>query len=119
MKAAVENAKENAELNGITNAEFYDGDSTEIVEKLLKDGKKADVVTVDPPRKGCTAGLLELIRTMRPNRLVYVSCNSATLARDAKILKSYGFKLKSLCAADMFPQTSHVECVALFQYNKS
>lgn len=119
VKAAVENAKENAELNGITNAEFYDGDSTEIVEKLLKDGKKADVVTVDPPRKGCTAGLLELIRTMRPNRLVYVSCNSATLARDAKILKSYGFKLKRLCAADMFPQTSHVECVALFQYNKA
>lgn len=113
VKAAVENAKENAELNGITNAEFYDGDSAEIVEKLLKDGKKADVVTVDPPRKGCTAGLLELIRTMRPNRLVYVSCNSATLARDAKILKSYGFKLKSLCAADMFPQTSHVECVVL------
>lgn len=110
---AVENAEENAKLNGINNASFHCGDCAKIVNRLLKDGKKADVVVVDPPRKGCSPELLELVRDMQPNRLVYVSCNCATLARDVKILSDYGFKLKKLCPADMFPQTTHVETVAL------
>ena len=110
---AIENAKENAELNGIKNAEFYCGDCTEVVEKLLSDGEKCDVAVVDPPRKGCDEKLLSLLKTMNPNRIVYVSCNSATLARDVAILKDYGYILKKACAVDLFPQSTHVESVIL------
>lgn len=111
VEDAVVNAKENAKLNGITNAEFYAGDCTEVVEKLMADGINADVVVVDPPRKGCDAKLLELISTISPKRLVYVSCNSSTLARDVDELKKYGYHLDRVTAIDMFPQTTHVECV--------
>ena len=115
VEEAVENANENAALNGITNASFYAGDCTKIVEKLIKDGERADVVVVDPPRKGCSEELLKFISDISPKRLVYVSCNSSTLARDAAIMKTYGYKLKKLCAADMFPNSGHTECVAKFE----
>ena len=113
VEAAVENAKENAALNGIKNAEFYAGDCTEVVENLIKNGETADIVVVDPPRKGCSEELLKFISDISPKRLVYVSCNSATLARDAAIMKGYGYKLKKLSAVDMFPNSGHIECCAL------
>lgn len=113
VEAAVENAKVNARLNGIENARFYAGDCTKIVDKLVGEGKKADVVVVDPPRKGCDNELFELIDKLSPEKLVYVSCNSATLARDIGCLEKIGYSLKRVSAVDMFPQTAHVECVAL------
>ena len=113
VEKAIENAKENAKLNNIGNAEFYAGDCGEVVDKLIKEGKNADVVVVDPPRKGCSEDLLELVKKISPKRLVYVSCNSATLARDVKILAGYGYTLKKACAVDLFPMSGHVESVAL------
>ncbi len=112
VEDAIENAKANAEMNGITNTEFYAGDCTDIVDTLIKDGATADVVVVDPPRKGCDEKLLELINTISPKTLVYVSCNSATLARDVAVLKCMGYKTEKVTAVDLFPQTGHVECVA-------
>ena len=100
-------------MSGIDNAEFYCGDCTEVVTKLIENGENADVVVVDPPRKGCDEKLLELIETISPEKLVYVSCNSSTLARDIAILKEKGYSLKKACAVDMFPNSTHVETVAL------
>ncbi|MBQ4527687.1 MAG: 23S rRNA (uracil(1939)-C(5))-methyltransferase RlmD [Clostridia bacterium] len=110
---AIENAKENAKLSNVNNTEFYCGDCTEVVTKLIDGGEKADVVVVDPPRKGCDEKLFELVEKISPKKLVYVSCNSATLARDLVILKEKGYILQKACAVDMFPQTGHVEAVAL------
>ena len=112
---AIENAKENAKINGIDNASFYCGDCTEVVDKLIADGKTADVVIVDPPRKGCDEKLLSLINKISPQKLVYVSCNSATLARDLCVLKEYGYTLKKACAVDLFPQSTHCEVVCSLQ----
>ncbi len=112
---AIENAKENAKLNGIENAEFYTGDAGEVTEKLLGKGERADIAIVDPPRKGCDEKLLSLLKTLSPKKIVYVSCNSSTLARDVKILKDYGYTLKKACAVDLFPNTTHCECVALLE----
>lgn len=112
VEDAVINAKANASLNGIDNAEFYAGDCTKVVGELMSSGAKADVVVVDPPRKGCDAELLKLINEISPERLVYVSCNSATLSRDIEELKQYGYKLEKATAVDLFPQTHHIECVS-------
>ena len=119
VEDAILNAKENAKMNGIENAVFYAGDAFETVNSLLKDGLKADVVVVDPPRKGCSKELLDLIETISPKRVVYVSCNSSTLARDVEILKEKGYILKKLTPVDMFPNTTHVECVALLKNKTS
>ncbi len=113
VEPAVENARRNSAINGIGNAEFHCGDCGEVVNMLVDKGYSADVVIVDPPRKGCDEKTLSLINEMSPKRLVYVSCNSSTLARDVAILKNYGFELKKLCAVDMFPNTMHVECCVL------
>ncbi|MBQ8588766.1 MAG: 23S rRNA (uracil(1939)-C(5))-methyltransferase RlmD [Clostridia bacterium] len=113
VEKAIENAKENAALNGIDNAYFYSGDCAEIVENLISQGESADVVVVDPPRKGCSEQLLNFLNKISPEKIVYVSCNSATLARDVKILDGYGYKLTRVCAVDMFPQSGHIESVAL------
>lgn len=110
---AVENAKENAKLNGIDNAHFYCGAAEEIAPGLIDDGHSADVVVLDPPRKGCEEKLLASIGNMQPERIVYVSCDAATMARDAKFLSEYGYSLTSVHVFDQFPQTSHVECVVL------
>lgn len=110
---AVENAKENARINEIDNVDFYCGDCTEVVEKLISDGERADIAVVDPPRKGCDENLLTLLKNMNPKKIVYVSCNSSTLARDVAILKEFGYVLKKACPVDMFPQTGHVECCLL------
>ena len=115
---AIDNAKENAELNRISNAEFFVGKAEEVVPKLYSedpDRYRADVVVVDPPRKGCDAALLSTIAAMAPKRLVYVSCDPATLARDIAILTKEGFTLQRVAAVDMFPQSMHVECIACIQ----
>ena len=90
----------------------YDLFNIEVKVKLLSNRKQADVVVVDPPRKGCQKELFDVIETMGAKRMIYVSCDSATLARDLAILKEKGYALKNLIAVDMFPRTPHVECVA-------
>ncbi|NLZ48274.1 MAG: 23S rRNA (uracil(1939)-C(5))-methyltransferase RlmD [Clostridiales bacterium] len=110
---AIENAKKNAKLNNIHNAEFFVGEAEVIIPKLIEDGKKAEVVVVDPPRKGCEKSLIEAIAEMRPNRVVYVSCDPATLARDLRIFEDLGYKTEAVQPVDMFPHTAHVECVTL------
>lgn len=115
VDAAVKNAKLNAEINGIDNVSFYCGDCPQVVSELVADGVRADVVIVDPPRKGCDERTLELINRISPDRVVYVSCNSSTLARDVKILRGYGFVLRKCCAVDMFPHSMHVETIVLLQ----
>ena len=109
VEDAVKNARENAELNGITNAEFYCGAAEEVAPKLIREGEKADVVVLDPPRKGCDEKLLSAIAGMKPERIVYVSCDPATMARDAKYLCQNGYILKEAHMFDQFPMTSHVE----------
>ena len=112
---AIENAKINAKLNNIDNAEFICADAPTAAKKLEKEGIKADVIILDPPRKGCDASLFDTVCQMNPERIVYVSCDSSTLARDLKILDEKGYKTKRVCAVDMFPRTPHVEAVALIE----
>lgn len=110
---AIENAKINAKENGINNAEFIAGKSEEVIPNLIKKGIKADVVVVDPPRKGCERILLEEIAKMRPDRIVYVSCDPGTLARDLAILNDLDYKTVEVQPVDMFPMTAHVETVVM------
>lgn len=113
VSQAVENAKENAKMNEIRNVEFLSGEAEKIVPQMYEKGITADVVFVDPPRKGCDEKLLNTIIQMQAKKVVYISCNPATLARDLKILANNGYEIKEVQPIDMFPQTSHVECVAL------
>ncbi len=108
---AIEDAKRNAELNDITNAEFAVGKAEEVIPKWYEQGIKADVLVVDPPRKGCDEALLQTIIEMKPKKVVYVSCNPATLARDLRILEDGGYKTLEVQPVDMFPQTTHVEVI--------
>ena len=111
---AIADAKINAKLNGITNAEFFVGKAEEVLpEKYKNEGIYADVIVVDPPRKGCDPAALETMVKMQPERIVYVSCDSATLARDVKWLGEHGYEVKKVKACDMFPGTVHVETVVL------
>lgn len=111
---AVEDARENAEKNGICNAQFLVGKAEEVLpEKYEKEGIAADVIVVDPPRKGCDGDCLETMIRMAPEKIVYVSCDSATLARDLRVLCDGGYEVKRCRAVDMFPMTVHVETVAL------
>ncbi|WP_043934311.1 23S rRNA (uracil(1939)-C(5))-methyltransferase RlmD [Bacillus sp. EB01] len=109
---AIEDAKRNAELNGITNVEFEAGPAEEVIPRWYEAGNEADVLVVDPPRKGCDEALLRTIIEMKPKKVVYVSCNPGTLARDLRILEDGGYKTVEVQPVDMFPQTTHVECVA-------
>ena len=111
LPEAIEDAKKNAALNGITNAKFCVGKAEEVIQR--DDFEKPDVVVVDPPRKGCDNVCLDTIIKMSPERIVYVSCDSATLARDLKKLAGEGYKLEKATPVDMFPQTVHVECACL------
>lgn len=115
VEQAVFDAKENAEINEIRNVEFIQGGAEVIVPEMYKEGKKADVVFVDPPRKGCDEKLLETIKEMKAQKVVYISCNPATLARDLKYLTDNGYEIKKVQPVDMFPQTSHVENVVLLE----
>lgn len=110
---AVEDARDNARRNGIQNAQFFCGDAGQAALELEKQGIHPDVITVDPPRKGLNADTIEAICRMSPRRLVYVSCDPATLARDVSALKDRGFHLQSAQTADLFPRCAHVETVAL------
>lgn len=115
---AVQDAQENARRNGIKNAEFFCGDAGKAALELERQGIKADVVVVDPPRKGLNADTIEALARMAPKRIVYVSCDPATLARDVAILKTKGYRLTSAQAADLFPRCAHVESVVLLQLGK-
>ena len=108
---AVENAKENAKNNGIENAEFHLGDAS-LVSKLIEKGYKFDTAIVDPPRKGLSADVIDALSVSGAQKIVYVSCNSATLARDIALLKEKGFIAKKVIPADLFPRTIHCETVA-------
>lgn len=110
---AVEAARRNAEKNGINNAEFFCGNAQDVASELYSQGTIADVVIVDPPRKGCDEALLETIADMAPERIVYVSCNPSTLARDLKFLSGSGYDVKEVQPVDMFPWTAHVETICL------
>ena len=120
VPAAIENAKENARINGVGNAEFFVGKSEEILPQWYQahPNEKADVIVVDPPRKGCDERLLETMADMAPERIVYVSCDSATLARDLKILCGRGYRMEKVQPVDMFPQTVGVEVVCLLSQSK-
>ncbi|GGM28981.1 23S rRNA (uracil-C(5))-methyltransferase RlmCD [Paraliobacillus quinghaiensis] len=113
---AISDAKENAKLNNIDNAEFFVGQAEKIMPWWTSQGLKPDVIVVDPPRKGCDQALLEAMIAMEPKRIVYVSCNPSTLARDLHILENGGYETKQVQPVDMFPQTSHVECVSQLVY---
>ena len=115
---AIADAKENAARNGITNAEFFVGKAEEVLpQKYEEEGVYADVIVVDPPRKGCDEKCLETMVRMRPKRIVYVSCDSASLARDLKYLGEMGYEVRKWRGCDMFPGTVHVETVALLVRN--
>ena len=119
VPAAIENAKENAKLNGLENTEFFVGKAEEVLPReYKKNGVYADVIVVDPPRKGCDETLLETMVEMNPERIVYVSCDSATLARDLKYLCERGYELRKVCPVDQFGMTIHVETVVLLSHNK-
>ncbi|MBE6049243.1 MAG: 23S rRNA (uracil(1939)-C(5))-methyltransferase RlmD [Clostridium sp.] len=113
IEPAIINARENAKSNEVNNAEFFVGKSEEVIPGLIKDGVKADVIVVDPPRKGCDIKLLKAIGATKPERVVYVSCDPSTLGRDLKALEEEGYKTIEVQPVDMFPQTSHIENVAL------
>lgn len=110
---AIENAKRNAELNGVKNAEFYCGDAGELSQRLANEGIVPDVAVIDPPRKGCDKLTLDSLVRMSPKRIVMISCNPATAARDAKYLVENGYEVKKARAFDLFPRTGHVETVVL------
>ena len=111
VEQAVQDAKENAIRNGIENAEFFCGDAGQAALELEKQGIRPDVIVVDPPRKGLNADTIEALHRMNPRRIVYVSCDPATLARDVALLKERGFTLQNAQAADLFPRCAHVETV--------
>ncbi len=115
---AVENARENAARNGIENAEFLCGDAGEIAGQLLGAGTTPDIVVVDPPRKGCDANAINAISQMHPRRIVMISCNPSTAARDSALFAEQGYTVEKVRAVDLFPGTAHVECVVLMSRDK-
>lgn len=113
--AAIRDAKQNAALNGMGHVTFEEGAAEEVMPRWHREGIRPDVIVLDPPRKGCDPALLETAASMKPGRIVYVSCNPATLARDAKYLSELGYRVQEVQPVDMFPQTGHVECCALLE----
>ncbi len=112
IEQAVGDARMNAERNGIENAEFYCSDAAEAAQMLEEKNIKPEVIVLDPPRKGCEASLVETVCKLSPDRVVYVSCDPATLARDCKLFNELGYRVEKLTAVDLFPRTVHVESVA-------
>ena len=109
---AIENAKANAKLNGLSNAEFYCGEAEVVLPEIYEKMSHPDVIMVDPPRKGCDVVALDTMIKMQPSRIVYVSCDSATLARDLKHLEEHGYHLEKYTVVDQFGHTMHTETVA-------
>ena len=116
---AIDDARENAARNGVKNVEFFCGDASDVAKKLARENLRPDVITVDPPRKGLAADVVESIAEMQPGRVVYVSCDSATMARDVKRLADLGYTAQRACAVDMFPRADHVETVVLLSHKKA
>ena len=116
VEQSIINARENADKNNINNTEFFAGKAEVIVPKLYKQNIKADIVIVDPPRKGCEKEVIDTIISMSPKKVVYVSCNPSTLARDVKLLENSGYKLEKVQPVDQFPWTVHVESIILMTY---
>ncbi len=112
---AVENAKENARENGIRNARFFCADAAEAAKRLQKEGVRPDVIVLDPPRKGCGEDLVRTAVQMNPKRIVYVSCDPATMARDLKWFDALGYRTETVQPVDMFPRTKCVECVTALE----
>ena len=110
---AIDDARENAARNGVKNAEFFCGDASDVAKKLARENLRPDVITVDPPRKGLAADVVESIAEMQPERVVYVSCDSATMARDVKRFAELGYTATRAAAVDMFPRADHIETVCL------
>lgn len=119
IEPAIINARENARINNIENAEFFVGKSEEVIPELIEKGIAPEVIVVDPPRKGCDIKLLEAIGKAKPKKVVYVSCDPSTLARDLKILEEQGYKTEEVQPVDMFPMTSHIENVTLLVKEQS
>lgn len=113
VSPAIRDAKNNARANRIQNAEFIVGDVAEVMPRLYRNGVRPDVIVTDPPRAGCTPVVLETFARMNPSRIVYVSCNPATLARDLAILDELGYRTEKIQPVDMFPMTHHVESISL------
>lgn len=111
VEEAIADARKNAELNGMTNVQFEAGPAEAVLPEWKRQGVKPDVIVVDPPRKGCEPSLLETILELQPRRVVYVSCNASTLARDLRVLEDGGYRTVEVQPVDMFPHTVHVECV--------
>ena len=118
VEEAIKDARKNAALNNITNASFICGDSQKIASDFVRENIKPDVIFVDPPRKGCSEETLNSIVTMSPERLVYVSCNPSTLARDLLYLSNNGYEIKVIQPVDQFPHTYHVETVCCLYHQK-
>ncbi|WP_409967945.1 23S rRNA (uracil(1939)-C(5))-methyltransferase RlmD [Bengtsoniella intestinalis] len=118
VEAAIADAQENAVRNGVENVEFVCGDASEIAQKFQADGLKPDVITVDPPRKGLAPEVIDAIVQMAPEKVVYVSCDPATLGRDVKRFAEQGYTATQVTAVDMFPRTHHVETVILLSQQK-
>ena len=116
---AVENARENAERSGIGNAQFICGDAEKVAGMLAAQSMHPDVIVLDPPRKGCSAGTIRDCAAMQPDRIVMISCNPATAARDAAAFSDRGYAVQKVRAVDLFPGTAHVECVVLMSRNKA
>jgi len=112
IPAAIVDAKENAVRNGVENAEFFCADASQAAKKFAEEGIKPDVIVVDPPRKGLDQQVIDAMVQMAPQKIVYVSCDPATLARDLKRLEEQGYKTTEAEAVDMFPRCHHVESVA-------
>jgi 23S rRNA (uracil1939-C5)-methyltransferase len=108
---AIKDAKVNTKLNGIKNAKHFVGDAGTFMSGLAKNGDDADVVITDPPRAGCSMQFLRSLFTLSPKRIVYISCNPETLARDLNTLTKNGYKVKKIQGVDMFPYTNHVETI--------
>lgn len=115
---AIENAKENARLNGIENTRFICDDASGAAQTLLSEGIKPDVVVLDPPRKGCSIDVIKAVSKMSPERIVYVSCDAASLARDCALFREEGYEVTKVTAVDMFPRTIHVETVVLLSQRR-
>ncbi len=111
VEDAIKDAKKNATANGVDNTEFIAGEAERVIPQMYEKGIRADVVVVDPPRKGCEQVVLETMVKMQPERIVYVSCNPSTLARDLNYLTENGYRVEEVQPVDMFPHTAHVECV--------
>ena len=115
---AIRDAKENATLNGIQNVEFYNEDAGEYISFLARKKEKIDVVITDPPRAGCSMKFLKSLIELSPKRVVYISCNPETLARDLNVLVKSGYRVKKIQGVDMFPHTNHIECVVALTRNE-